>query len=165
MKIQLPLLLGTLTLIVGCVSPPVSVEVPPVSPKLIKVELQVVHVQNDDIAVLGSASVLTVAGVRSLIEKKAATVTHTLVITTASGDEAEMRGVTEWIYPTDFELVSEPRETLRVSVEVSTIGAVVTPSSFETREVGSILSILPIVLETGDVQLQISPHLLEDPTW
>jgi len=165
MKMQLPLLLGILTLIAGCVSPPVFVEIPPVSPKLIKVELQVVHVQNDDIAILGSASVLTVPGVRGLIEKKAATVTHTLVITTANGDEAEVRGVTEWIYPTEFEPLSEPREPQRVSVEVSVTGAVVTPSSFETREVGSIISILPIVLESGNVQLQISPHLLKEPTW
>jgi hypothetical protein len=165
MKKQLPTLIAALFLAVGCASPRLVVEMTPESPRLVEIELQAVHVQNSAVKTVGPDAIFTVPTVTGLIEGQLATVTHSFAITAANGCEATVKGVTEWIYPTEFTCLSEIKDPPKVSLEVSVIGAVVTPSSFETREVGTILSVLPIVLETGDIQVQISPNITVDPTW
>jgi general secretion pathway protein D len=90
-------------------------------------------------------------------------------ITTQSGQEATLKVVTEYIYPTEFEtsgISSGNNNNVGNNDTASTIGAVVTPSAFETREVGVILSVLPEVTPEGSmINLTMSPVVVSEPTW
>jgi type II secretory pathway component GspD/PulD (secretin) len=85
-------------------------------------------------------------------------------IVTQSGQQATIKGVTEFIYPTEFET-----EGIRSSFPRAThgaVGSVVTPSPFETREVGTILEVLPEVSPNGKIiNITLSPELVDEPVW
>ncbi len=88
-------------------------------------------------------------------------------VTTLSGSEATIKVVTEYIYPTEFTV--EPIIGYAggsVSGSSQPIGAVVEPGSFETREVGVILTVLPEVNpDTGLISLTLAPEVVTEPTW
>ena len=91
-------------------------------------------------------------------------------ITTQSGQQATIKVVTEYIYPTEFETegISGGNNNNNVGGSTSrgTVGAVVTPSSFETREVGVILEVMPEVSPEGQmINLTLSPEVVSEPTW
>ncbi len=91
-------------------------------------------------------------------------------ITTQSGQEASLKVVTEYIYPTEFETSGIGGGTTvgagGAAVGGGTVGAVVTPTAFETREVGVILSVLPEVTPEGQmINLTMSPEVVSEPTW
>jgi len=84
-------------------------------------------------------------------------------VTTKSGNEAEIKVVTEYIYPTEFEVTPITAQQDGVS---TIVGGVVEPSTFETREVGVILSVLPEVsTESQMINLNMTPQVVSDPTW
>jgi hypothetical protein len=83
-------------------------------------------------------------------------------IITQVGQEATVTGVAEYIYPTDFE-TSVP---LGTNSDAAVVGAVVEPCNFETREVGSLLSVLPDVSPGGDMlNLTLTPEYVWEPEW
>ncbi|MDP6810562.1 MAG: hypothetical protein QGH31_07525, partial [Kiritimatiellia bacterium] len=92
-------------------------------------------------------------------------------ITTKSGNEASIKVVTEYIYPTDFEIKSlsnlgggSAGSTITLPEGVSPFAA--EPSGFETREVGVILSVLPEVSTEGQmINLNMTPEVVSEPTW
>jgi len=91
-------------------------------------------------------------------------------ITTQSGQEASLKVVTEYIYPTEFETSGIGGGTTTTAGGGTTtggnVGAVVTPTAFETREVGVILSVLPEVTPEGQmINLTMSPEVVSEPTW
>ncbi len=92
-------------------------------------------------------------------------------ITTQSGQQATIKVVTEYIYPTEFETegISGGNNNNAVgntSSQGGVVGAVVTPSSFETREVGVILEVMPEVSPEGQmINLTLSPEVVSEPTW
>ena len=91
-------------------------------------------------------------------------------ITTQSGQQATIKVVTEYIYPTEFETegISGGNNNNNVGGSTSrgVVGAVVTPSSFETREVGVILEVMPEVSPEGQmINLTLSPEVVSEPTW
>jgi general secretion pathway protein D len=91
-------------------------------------------------------------------------------ITTQSGQEASLKVVTEYIYPTEFETSGIGGQTTTTTggatVSGGTVGAVVTPTAFATREVGVILSVLPEVTPEGQmINLTMSPEVVSEPTW
>lgn len=85
-------------------------------------------------------------------------------VTTQAGQEATIKVVTEYIYPTDFEVTPV---TGTSPTGASTIrGGVVEPSGFETREVGVILSVLPDVSPEGRmINLTMTPEVVSEPEW
>ncbi|MBT3295573.1 MAG: hypothetical protein HN919_21020 [Verrucomicrobia bacterium] len=84
-------------------------------------------------------------------------------VTTKSGNEAQIKVVTEYIYPTEFEVTPITAQQDGVS---TIVGGVVEPSTFETREVGVILSVLPEVSTEGQmINLNMTPEVVSDPTW
>lgn len=86
-------------------------------------------------------------------------------VTTQSGLEATLKVVTEYIYPTSFE-VTGLSSTSGAAGNSTTTGAVVEPSNFETREVGVILSVLPEVSPEGQmINLTMSPEVVSEPEW
>ncbi len=85
-------------------------------------------------------------------------------VLTQSGAEATIKVVTEYIYPTDFE-VTEVTGT-GLNGETIVIGGIVEPSEFETREVGVILTVLPEVSPEGQmINLTMTPQVVSDPVW
>jgi general secretion pathway protein D len=86
-------------------------------------------------------------------------------VTTQAGQEATIKVVTEYIYPTDFEVT--PVTGTATTTGASTIrGGVVEPSNFETREVGVILSVLPDVSPEGRmINLTMTPEVVSEPEW
>ena len=85
-------------------------------------------------------------------------------VVTQSGAEATIKVVTEYIYPTDFSV--EPVTGTDENGNSIVIGGLVEPSSFETREVGVILTVIPEVSPEGQmITLAMSPEVVSEPTW
>lgn len=90
-------------------------------------------------------------------------------VTTQSGQQAVIKVVTEYIYPTEFETSGIGGDTGGGAVGAqggAVVGAVVTPRDFTTREVGVILEVLPEVSPEGQmINLTLSPEVVSEPTW
>jgi len=77
--------------------------------------------------------------------------------------EAVVKGVTECIYPTELDFVESAQTNTVISG--SATNALV-PASFERRDVGSILVVIPDVAEDGSmINLSLTPELVLEPEW
>lgn len=84
-------------------------------------------------------------------------------VTTQSGQEATIKVVTEYIYPTSFSV--EPI-TAGSGDDIRIVGGIVEPSGFQTREVGVILSVMPEVSAEGNlINLTMTPEVVTEPMW
>ena len=90
-------------------------------------------------------------------------------VTTRSGAEASIRVVTEYIYPTAFEVnggqinnnANAGNNNANIVQETT-----VTPTDFQTREVGVLLTVLPEVSPDGNmINLTMQPQVVTEPTW
>ena len=89
-------------------------------------------------------------------------------IMTRSGQEAQIKVVTEYIYPSDYTVEPGIAPTVDSDGVPSSSGVppLVTPAEFETREVGVILNVLPEVTPDGDmINLTLSPEVVTEPEW
>ena len=88
-------------------------------------------------------------------------------VTTRSGSEASIRVVTEYIYPTTFEVQGGTIQGANNNTAANTVQeTVVVPQDFQTREVGVILTVLPEVSPDGNmINLTMTPSVVTDPTW
>jgi len=87
-------------------------------------------------------------------------------IMTKSGQEAEIKVVTEYIYPSDYTVEPGQPSILTESGISAGVPPLVTPSEFETREVGVILQVLPEVTADGEmINLTMSPEVVTEPEW
>jgi len=88
-------------------------------------------------------------------------------VTTRSGSEASIRVVTEYIYPTTFEVQGGQIQGAANNTAANTVQeTVVVPQDFQTREVGVILTVLPEVSPDGNmINLTMTPSVVTDPTW
>ena len=92
-----------------------------------------------------------------------ATVLHSPTLLLQSGQESTVKAVQEVIYPTDFDVTSRAVTNDQGQVSVATV---ITPSSFETREVGAIFCALPeLDAKTLDVWLTFQAELVAPPVW
>jgi len=121
--------------------------------------------------ILTMASVLTnpeLAFVLHLLQQKGnADLLSAPKVTTQSGVEAMIKVVTEYVYPGDYDITSGTSATFQggEAIQVGT-PPVVTPRSFETREVGVILSVLPEVSAEGQmINLTMTPEVVSEPEW
>jgi hypothetical protein len=81
-------------------------------------------------------------------------------VITQSGQEATLKMMKEVIYPTEFEIGSVTNGTS------GTITRSIVPTAFETREVGSILNILPEVTPEGTmINMTLAPEYVTLDTW
>ena len=86
-------------------------------------------------------------------------------ITTLSGEEAHIRVVREFIYPTEFS-VTPATGAGNDGGNGAVIGGIVEPGGFETRDVGVILEVRPEVSEEGNIiTLRLRPEVVEEPIW
>ena len=87
-------------------------------------------------------------------------------VTTRANYDAEIKMVTEYIYPTEFEVTGLESTSGVNQNNNNTVGAVVEPQNFETREVGVILKVTPEVSPEGHmINLQLSPEVVTPPEW
>ncbi len=85
-------------------------------------------------------------------------------ITTRSGEEATIKVVREFIYPTQFSVTEVTGQDAFGNTTI--IGGIVEPGGFEMREVGVVLEVLPEVSPEGTIiNLRLRPEVVEDPVW
>ena len=86
-------------------------------------------------------------------------------VVTMNSQEAIIKVVTEYIYPTEYEL-EEYEGASGDSDNVQNVYPAVQPSTFEMREVGVILQVAPEVSEDGQmIYLQLNPQIISEPEW
>ena len=83
-------------------------------------------------------------------------------IRTQSGSNAIVKVVTEYIYPTDFEVRTETS-----TAETNTVrGFAVVPCKYETRDVGITLNVTPRYNPKRDmIDLKLMAEVVSEPTW
>ncbi|MEI7899734.1 MAG: hypothetical protein WCK89_05745 [bacterium] len=88
-------------------------------------------------------------------------------VVTKSGQEAVLKVVTEYIYPTEFEVTGlQSNGGGNNNSSSTTTGAVVEPQNFEMREVGVILQVVPEVSAEGQmINLMLNPQVVSEPVW
>ena len=92
-------------------------------------------------------------------------------VVTKSGENAVIKVVTEYIYPTDYDVQLQSSGSSSGSSSSgssqSAILAVVEPQNFTMREVGVILDVTPTYSEAngGTIDLELKPEVVDEPTW
>ena len=91
-------------------------------------------------------------------------------VLTRPGEEAVMKVVTEYIYPTDYDVQLQSSSSGSSGSygggSQSAILAVVEPQSFTMREVGVILQVTPSLTDDGNVvDLELNTQVVDEPTW
>lgn len=89
-------------------------------------------------------------------------------VTTKAGQEATIKAVTEYIYPTAYTVTVGQPPVLGANGQVVSpaIPPIVTPENFETRDVGVILQVTPQLTAEGNmIDLTMQPQVVSEPTW
>ncbi|MBR4170024.1 MAG: hypothetical protein IKR48_00070 [Kiritimatiellae bacterium] len=88
-------------------------------------------------------------------------------VVTKNGQEAVMKVVTEYIYPTEYDVeISQNGSSSSTSGNSADPIATVEPQNFEMREVGTILQVVPEVSPEGQmINLMLNPQVVSEPTW
>jgi len=90
-------------------------------------------------------------------------------VVTKSGQEAIMKVVTEYIYPTEFkvqEIDASSGGGVSGSSTVVAVPFMVEPQNFKTRDVGVILQVVPEVSAEGQmINLMLKPRVVSEPVW
>ncbi len=90
-------------------------------------------------------------------------------VLTRPGEEAVIKVVTEYIYPTDYDVQlqsSSSSSSGSSGSSQSAILAVVEPQSFTMREVGVILDVTPTLTDDGNlIDLKLNTQVVDEPTW
>ena len=90
-------------------------------------------------------------------------------VLTRPGEEAVIKVVTEFIYPTDYDVQLQSSSSSSSSSSggsQSAILAVVEPQSFTMREVGVILDVTPTLTDDGNlIDLKLNTQVVDEPTW
>ena len=119
--------------------------------------------------VLSAASVLTnpeLAFVLHMLSQKANTdLLSAPKVVTKNSQEAIIKVVTEYIYPTEYD-ITENSQNSTDSDNVQENIPMVEPGGFEMREVGVILQVVPEVSADGQmIDLMLNPQIISEPTW
>ena len=92
-------------------------------------------------------------------------------VLTKPGEEAVIKVVTEYIYPTDYDVQLQSSGGSSSGSSSSSGGssmilAVVEPQSFTMREVGVILDVTPTLTDDGNlIDLKLNTQVVDEPTW
>ena len=90
-------------------------------------------------------------------------------LVTRPGEETVLKGLTEYIYPTDYDvLLAEWNQTVGTNTIYGnySTGAAVEPQSFTMREVGTIVQITPTLTDDGNlIDVELYTYLVGEPKW
>jgi general secretion pathway protein D len=120
-------------------------------------------------------SVLSIAGIltnpelglviHALEQKGHADLLSSPKVTTQTGQEATIKVVTEYIYPTAYTVTPVTGQTA-INDTAVIIGGIVEPQDFQMREVGVILTVQPDVSPEGQmITLNMTPEVVTEPDW
>jgi len=138
---------------------------PPPQERSVRIDVQTVLMDTSDIGEVAKGQVLTPATVVGLRKAGKASLVTSETVTARVGQEATLKGVTEYIYPTEFTEPTSEEKKPKVTVNVAVQETTVVPSSFATREVGNILSVKPVYHDRNRVCLKISRVTVKPPLW
>ena len=93
-------------------------------------------------------------------------------VTARTGTTATIKTVTEYVYPTEYEVKwpEDSGDSNTVILQDGSMGSMtlpaVEPQEFNTREVGVILQVTPSVSSDGTrISLELTPTVVSDPSW
>jgi len=90
-------------------------------------------------------------------------------VTTMSGQQAVIKVVTEYIYPSEYRVQISQQGNTGGGFNGGGTGeplAIVEPQNFNMREVGVILDVTPTVSDEGQmIRLQLTPQVVSEPVW
>jgi general secretion pathway protein D len=89
-------------------------------------------------------------------------------VLTRPGEEAVIKVVTEYIYPTDYDvqLQSSSSSGSTYGGSQSAVLAVVEPQTFTMREVGVMLDVTPTLTDDGNlIDLKLNTQVIDEPIW
>jgi type II secretory pathway component GspD/PulD (secretin) len=127
-------------------------------PYQIEIDLNIVSFKLSEIEKLGSD--ISAEKLSALRQEGNGTLLAAPVVITQDGQEATVKGVTEYIYPTAF-TINSPAGTNIIEAASASIAM---PCEFKMREVGTVLNIVPKVSPNGSmINITISSELTHPP--
>jgi predicted small lipoprotein YifL len=139
--------------------------VPPQIPPAIKVTVEIYDVELASMPSALHTTTLTVELLAQLVEQNHAVRKKVVSILTNPKVQSSLKIVTEYIYPTEYESNGISSGGNNNNKSSDSVGAVTTPSAFETREVGTIFEVLTGFLSDGRIAVTISPAFVAPPIW
>jgi type II secretory pathway component GspD/PulD (secretin) len=134
-----------------------------VLPFVVDIQLDFIEFSMDDVEKLNREQRLSGPALLALWRQGQGKLVHSPHIVTKNGSEGTVKGVVEYIYPTEFSL-QRPANTNAGLPQTSLDG--VEPGGFETREVGVILQVVPDVAPDGQlINVCLAPQVVEPPEW
>ena len=90
-------------------------------------------------------------------------------LVTRRGEETVLKGLTEYIYPTDYEVnhaLTSQMDGTNIVYGTDSAGAAVEPQSFTMRETGTIVQITPSLTDDGNlIDIELYTYLVGEPEW
>ncbi len=141
------------------------------APKMIRVQVEFIEVAHKDLTRLmmgensGAADATAMRiKLQTMVDEEKAKILDTQIMTARSGQKSTSESFQEFIYPTEYEpMTCLPREKAQVPKDISmgSMGNPATPTAFETKNVGSMLEIEPILGENDKlIDLRFLPELI-----
>ncbi|MBN1671475.1 MAG: hypothetical protein JXR37_10605 [Kiritimatiellae bacterium] len=130
-------------------------------PVQVEIELQFVEFQLADLEPVTREGAIDMPVILALRQKGKGRLLAAPKVVTCSGQNATVKGVKEYIYPTEYE-VSWPKGT---NVVAASSPAVV-PAALETREGGAVLNVTPTLAPDRElIDLILQPEFVWPPVW
>ncbi len=131
------------------------------TPKLIRVYVEYYQVTTLDLAEImteaktGSDDTKLRAELLTKAKEGKATLLESLTVVSRSGERATTESITEYIHPNEYE-ISKPKDDEQNEAHA----AIVAPTAFETRSLGSIFEVEPILGENGKtIDITFKPEI------
>ena len=118
-----------------------------------------------DIVEAAKGQALTPANIEGLRKSGKASLITAEIVMARIGKESVIKGVTEYIYPTEFNEPTTAEQKPKVTVNVGVQETTVVPTAFTTREVGNILAVTPVYHDRNRICLQIRRQTVQPPMW
>jgi hypothetical protein len=135
-----------------------------VMPCQIETEVQFVEFSSADVAAVSADGLVNVESLAGLRRAGKAELLAAPKVVTKSGQQATVKGVTEIIYPTDFDATQS--SGTNTNVVVMAVGSVVEPSCFQTREAGAMFEVMPEISPAGNmINITMTPQIVFEPEW
>ena len=136
----------------------------PAVPPQIMVIVEMIEVEHDDFSEYIQENPLTTDAsdlrgvVQGWVKAKKAKIRQTLVVAARSGQRAKAEGITEVIYPTEFDPSNIPT-TVTLDGDSQAPVTPPNPTAFETRNTGTTLEVDPVLGQDGTtIDLNLSPE-------
>jgi len=111
-----------------------------------------------------SGGCISIEALQGLIKDGKARILFAPRLITKSGANAEVKAVTECIYPTHFEAVKYSGSDTNAPSRLER--SIVVPAGFQTRDIGVILNVTPVVAPNGNyIDLTLMPQIVYEPVW